>query len=93
MAIRKFIPSLIWERNERKWADGNRSLNIQREDYQRLLYDRALELGVNVKFGCKVDNIDQAAPSITLADGEVLSADLIIGADGQSRSSPPTNQI
>lgn len=48
-----------------------------------MLYERALELGVQVEFGCKVENIDQAAPSITLADGEVLKADLIIGADGQ----------
>ncbi|KAF8859160.1 FAD/NAD(P)-binding domain-containing protein [Acephala macrosclerotiorum] len=61
---------------------GYQTLNIQREDYQKMLYERALELGVKVKFGCKVDNIDQAAPSITLADDEVHKADLIIGADG-----------
>jgi hypothetical protein len=62
------------------------TLKIQREDYQRLLYDRALEPGVNVKFGCKVDSIDEVAPSITLEDGEVLKADLIIGADGMLSS-------
>ncbi|CZR68677.1 uncharacterized protein PAC_18576 [Phialocephala subalpina] len=71
--------------NDLRWQKdvyGYQTLNIQREVYQRLLYDRALELGVKVKFGCKVDIIDQAIPSITLADGEVLKADLIIGADG-----------
>jgi 2-polyprenyl-6-methoxyphenol hydroxylase-like FAD-dependent oxidoreductase len=58
-------------------------LNIQREDYQKLLHDQAVELGVKIKFGCKVDVIDQATPSITLANEEILKPDLIIGADGK----------
>ena len=48
-----------------------------------MLHVIALELGVKIKFGIKVDVIDQALPSIILADGEIFTPDLIIGADGQ----------
>jgi 2-polyprenyl-6-methoxyphenol hydroxylase-like FAD-dependent oxidoreductase len=46
------------------------------------MYERALELGVNIRLGCQIESIDQFAPSLKLDGGEVVKADLIIGADG-----------
>ena len=42
----------------------------------------ALDSGVKVKSGVKVESADIAETAIMLADGERVSADLIIAADG-----------
>jgi salicylate hydroxylase len=47
------------------------------------MYERALELGVEIRLGCKIEEIDQSGPSLKLDGGEVVKADLIIGADGE----------
>jgi len=51
------------------------------------LYERALELGINIRLGCKIGDIDQGGPSLTLIGGEVIMADLIVGADGMHTDS------
>ena len=47
----------------------------------------ALDSGVEVKSGLKVASANVAKTAITLADGETISADLIIAADGLHVSS------
>ena len=42
----------------------------------------ALDTGVEVKSGLKVESADVANTAILLADGATISADLIIAADG-----------
>ena len=42
----------------------------------------ALESGVKVNSGVKVQSVDVAKTEISLADGATISADLIIAADG-----------
>ena len=42
----------------------------------------ALESGVKVNSGVKVQSVDVAKTEISLADGAAISADLIIAADG-----------
>jgi salicylate hydroxylase len=54
-----------------------------RGEYQNIMYERALELGVEIRLGCKIEEIDQSGPSLKLDGGEVVKADLIIGADGE----------
>lgn len=56
--------------------------DLHRVDVQTTLVDRAKALGVQVRLGAKVDNIDFDEPSLTLESGEILKADLLIGADG-----------
>ncbi|KAJ0287700.1 hypothetical protein CBS470a_005202 [Colletotrichum nupharicola] len=46
------------------------------------LYKRALDLGVTVRLDSRVDNYNPLAPTATLCNGEVVSADIIIAADG-----------
>jgi salicylate hydroxylase len=55
---------------------------IHRADYQNILYDAAVENGVRVLRGCRVDTVDEQAATVTLTDGQVFKGDLIIGADG-----------
>ncbi|KAF7188087.1 FAD-dependent monooxygenase OpS4 [Pseudocercospora fuligena] len=56
--------------------------DLHRVDVQRALADRAKELGVEVRLGSRVENIDFDKTTITLTTGETLKADLIVGADG-----------
>jgi len=58
-------------------------------DYQRILAEEALKLGADLRFGCGVQsvecNVDR--PRVWLDNGEVLEADVIVGADGMRYNS------
>ncbi|KAF2480720.1 hypothetical protein BDY17DRAFT_318334 [Neohortaea acidophila] len=56
--------------------------DLHRVDVQLAMVQRARELGVEVRLAAKVVDIDFSRPSATLADGECLHADLLVGADG-----------
>lgn len=58
--------------------------NVHRADYQRVLYDAAVERGVTVRFDCRVDSLNEDEPSVTIKGGEVVKGDIILGADGMS---------
>ena len=47
-----------------------------------MIYDLAIGAGATIQFGATVVTVDPMAPSVTLANGEILEADLIIGSDG-----------
>ena len=66
-----------------KWF-GHCWHTLLRKDYQRVLVDEAERLGVILRLGCDVQSADcrDSGPSVTLADGEVIMADVIVGADG-----------
>ncbi len=57
---------------------------VENEAIQRALLHRLNVLGVNVRFGAKVESIDRGEPRVlvTLDDGETVAADLLVGADG-----------
>jgi salicylate hydroxylase len=55
---------------------------VHRAHFHDALYRRAIELGVNVLINHKTIDYNDAAPSVTLANGEVLNADLVVAADG-----------
>ncbi|KAG1796649.1 uncharacterized protein HD556DRAFT_1359125 [Suillus plorans] len=54
---------------------------LHRADFHRMLYEAA-EPYCNIRVNSRVVSVDPSKPSATLASGEVVSADLIIGADG-----------
>ncbi|KAI0761793.1 FAD/NAD(P)-binding domain-containing protein [Trametes elegans] len=69
---------------------GGEFLMMHHDDIIRILYKLATEAGARVDFHTEVVAIQQGSdsmpnPSVTLANGEVLTADMLIGADG-SRS-------
>jgi salicylate hydroxylase len=55
---------------------------IHRADFQRILYDAALSLGAVVLLDSVIDSVDPWTPGVALTNGQVLTADLVIGADG-----------
>jgi salicylate hydroxylase len=59
---------------------------IHRGDLHRVLLDRALAVGVEVRTNSFVKEVDEATPSVTLANGQKFTPDLIIGADGKCSS-------
>lgn len=55
---------------------------LHRADLQRALVDRAAELGAHIRLGAKVTSVDVDAANVTLESGEVLTADMVLAADG-----------
>lgn len=55
---------------------------IHRADYQKILLDKALEMGAEVKLNSLVNNIDCNIPAAILQDGSIIEGDLVLGADG-----------
>lgn len=56
---------------------------VHRAHFHNALYRRALEIGVDVKIASKVEKYDLECPSVELANGVVMDADLIVAADGE----------
>lgn len=57
-----------------------------REDYLRVLLDAAIELGMDLQLGACVERIDFDKTEVELADGRIITGDVIIGADGQDNN-------
>ncbi|KAI0739994.1 FAD/NAD(P)-binding domain-containing protein [Daedaleopsis nitida] len=69
-----------------RWADmddkyGAPYYHIHRADLHKLLFDLA-EPHMTLRLKSQVVSVDPDAPSLTLASGEVVHGDLIVGADG-----------
>ncbi|KAH9940626.1 hypothetical protein B0H21DRAFT_575727 [Amylocystis lapponica] len=69
-----------------RWAEkmdvyGAPYYHIHRADFHKLLYDLAAP-NMTLRLASTVVSLDPEAPSVTLESGEVISADLVIGADG-----------
>lgn len=56
---------------------------MRRSDYQRHLYEAAVEAGCHVRLGARVEALNEDVPSVTLTGGESLDAHLIVVADGE----------
>lgn len=61
---------------------GSPHWTVHRADYQQILAAKATFLGVKITFNAKVVDADPDGGTLTLADGNPLQADLIVGADG-----------
>ncbi|TCD63930.1 hypothetical protein EIP91_004740 [Steccherinum ochraceum] len=64
-----------------KQAGGDYVL-IQYGDLWQILYEGAINAGAEVLTGMEVTAIDSSNSTITVANGDVLTADVLIGADG-----------
>lgn len=56
--------------------------DLHRVDLQRAMAKRAQELGVTLKLGSRVKEVDFETSSLRLENGEEYTADLLVGADG-----------
>ncbi|KAL8784277.1 MAG: hypothetical protein Q9195_009113 [Heterodermia aff. obscurata] len=61
---------------------GTDFYNIHRADFHADLVEAAEALGVVFRLGATVSHIDFHAPSVSLRSGEIVPADVVIGADG-----------
>ncbi|KAF2478268.1 putative salicylate hydroxylase [Lindgomyces ingoldianus] len=61
---------------------GSPWIAIHRADYQRVIIDEAKRLGVRIRLGAHVGSVDFEKAAVTLEDGDVVSGDVVIGADG-----------
>ncbi|KAJ7596022.1 hypothetical protein C8J56DRAFT_923857 [Mycena floridula] len=57
---------------------------IQHHDLYSMILEIAQQEGVDVRYDSQVTSIDHRAPSVTLSNGQTISADIVIGADGSS---------
>lgn len=55
---------------------------IHRANFHSALHKRALDLGVTVKVASRVVGYNIEGPSIVLGNGDIVSADLVVSADG-----------
>lgn len=55
---------------------------IHRADFHSALVQRARDLGIEIKLGCKVVYYDLSMSRIQLEAGECFEADLVVAADG-----------
>lgn len=61
---------------------------VRRDDLIQAVYDIAVDAGAKILFERYVVEVDENKPSVTLSDGTVMEADLIVGADGKSNDTP-----
>ena len=66
-------------------ADLIRTSFVHRADLLKILYDRAVKLGVDIQLGKQITAIEDSSQHVvvTLQDSAILEADLVIGADGK----------
>jgi salicylate hydroxylase len=55
---------------------------VHRADFHSAMHSLAVEMGVQIKVGHHVVDYHESDPSVTLADGRKMTADLIVAADG-----------
>jgi len=65
-------------------ALGGRYASLRRPDLARILYDRAVERGVTVRFGTSIQALDDAGDRVrvTFGGAEDATFALVVGADG-----------
>jgi salicylate hydroxylase len=64
------------------WYIPSKSLYHASTSADQAFFDRVIELGVPIHMGTSVVSYSEDDPSVTLATGEVVHADIVIGADG-----------
>jgi salicylate hydroxylase len=56
---------------------------VHRHDYHSILLEEARRLGATLRLNADVAKLDFEQTSVVLADGEVIKAEVIVGADGE----------
>ncbi|KAI9655765.1 MAG: hypothetical protein M1821_005200 [Bathelium mastoideum] len=86
LTIRSYTGTLLYAQNLSPTVEecfGYPHLLIHRADLRRVLYDSALAAGVIVRLGASAEAINFDAVSVSLSTGQSVTADLIVGADGE----------
>lgn len=57
--------------------------SMRRSHYQKHLYEAMVDAGAKLRLGVRVESVNEDDPSVTLVTGEVITADLVVLADGE----------
>lgn len=57
-------------------------LFVHRADYIDVLLEEADRLGIQIRLGCEVKEVNTGAPCVRLVNDEIVTAHIIIGCDG-----------
>ena len=57
---------------------------VHRAHFHEALHQLAQKLGVTIRLGARVTGYKEYDPSVTLSDGSVVSAEMVVVADGES---------
>jgi salicylate hydroxylase len=87
LAVRRYSDGKILSKTKNFDVEMRRKYDapfwdLHRVDLQVALYERAKQLGVEVRLGARVADVDFDAPLLRLENGEELKSDLIVAADG-----------
>ncbi|KAM0721729.1 hypothetical protein Q7P37_002654 [Cladosporium fusiforme] len=87
LAVRRYSDGKILSRTDDFDTEMRRKYNapfwdLHRVDLQVALCERAKQLGVEVRLGARVADVDFETPSVSLESGDILTADLVVAADG-----------
>ncbi|KAI0693444.1 FAD/NAD-P-binding domain-containing protein [Cerioporus squamosus] len=77
-----FLGEHVWDADMLKETRGMFLMMSHAELYD-ILYDTAIKHGAQVRFNAEVAEIDPEEQEVKLASGEILSADVLVGADGE----------
>lgn len=85
--MRRFCDGKILSRTDDFNGDMRRKYgapfwDLHRVDVQRALADRARQLGAELRLGARIADVDFDGPLVKLENGEKITADLVVGADG-----------
>ncbi|TFY56830.1 hypothetical protein EVJ58_g7408 [Rhodofomes roseus] len=79
----ELLGTQVWDYEVLKEMRGEFLLTTHAE-LHRILSDAAVAHGVNIRYDAQVVSIDPDLGQVRLASGDTLSADVIIGADGET---------
>lgn len=79
----EFIGTHRWEEEVLRETGGD-FLFLHHVGLRQVLYNAAIAAGAEVRTGTTVTSVSGEGPHVTLASGETLLADVIVGADGCS---------
>lgn len=75
------IAEKLYEDAEKEY--GFPTWMIHRGDLHDCLLERAQELNIDIRMGQLIEKFDGHGPSVTLKDGSVMTADVILCGDGR----------
>ncbi|KAF8224334.1 FAD/NAD(P)-binding domain-containing protein [Tricholoma matsutake] len=71
----------VWQEEMLRETRGD-FVYVHHGDFRKLLYNAAISNGAKVRLNTRVVHVDPDNRTATLAGGEVLRADVVVGADG-----------
>ncbi|KAF5392060.1 hypothetical protein D9757_003294 [Collybiopsis confluens] len=77
----EYLSSIQWDQDILEETNGEFRI-VSESSLRAILYKKALSEGARVHLGTRVVSINASCPSVTLERGEIVRAEVLVGADG-----------